>query len=323
MIKRVLFFIHLIILSIGITGCLGQEETEKEMMIKALEKSKEVNNYTFQGTLKISSDLTSSISDIHFKVTGQESVVPYLLEANTEIKAGSKEMKTTIEIPIQIKNDTLYVKVPSIFFMNLPDQTKKFISIELEKGNQQSEKIETIDFLIDILNSLEDEAFIEEDVQNYSLEKGELKHVIQLTVNQAQFVNIMKTIIEEDAEYVLKKLERTAITEEQKNYVKEIEEKISKEDVAQIIRDLENRFTIRHFEMIQLIDQDNHVRKNVVDANILIDTEDKGKIDVKIMFEEKMNNINHAMPFTIPTPTEEETINLEEFIQNAPIYLNM
>jgi len=330
LLKKSIAIIISVLLLIGMIGCKANDQSAKEIMLEGIEKSKEINRYTFHGKVDISivqnenSDLDlfafiNGLTDFQIKVEGRESLEPAALEADVKIETGNQEKQINVDTIFMIKNGMLYVKIPSIFTAYKQEQSKEYIAIKLNQ-QEQKQKEESISVLKSIINRVDKKAFHQEDSSQYTINKGKIKEVVHLTIKQEDLQTILKAFIKNSAPILIERLEKNAITDQQKKIVQAWRKKLENQEIDQLVSEYVQRLTIYRFELIQMYDQAGFTRKSLIDADVAIQSVDGEKTRLIIHVEENINDINQEIPFVIPIPSKEQIFYIDETKQKGPFY---
>lgn len=206
-------------------GCTGGTKTKspQEMLQESIEKSAELETYRFSGSLKVEelsfaaapddpgmSMVANLLDGAELSLTGVYQADPVHMEMDLAL-ALQGDMAITLNFPIVMTQDKMWIKIPSIPLFPLPDDIagKKFLEIDMKQMAEMSgqpvpelDPVKSQKFSNDVMNVI----FSNIDGDQYLTtvkaadagvpENAGVKQVIQFKVDKEQVEPFVRTVVE-------------------------------------------------------------------------------------------------------------------------------
>ena len=345
--RTVILLLSLMLIVSLAVGCSASKLTAKEIIIDGIDKNKDVQTMSIDGTVKLDIDLSQAnitsqelmylqmISGIEFSYTGKQSIETKQMEIAVQARANFQEFDFTFDIPIILKDDILYVKIPALLKTLFPDSpltddiSKEFIAINLaemageQKISQEQDQELAIQLVKDLINSLDDSIFVKEDKKEFTLTSGTVDNAVSIVVTQDNLQPLLENFMTNGLPIITGYLEQLAIDSAQKEQLQQFKDHLnnSSQELEQAIQEIPNLVTINTLRGTVVFDKKGFLRKGTFNADVIAHTETEGDIGITVSVEENIDNINSEVEFTMPTPTEEQIIDLTQlFNAQSPTY---
>lgn len=343
--KKIIFLVLSLLLIVSFaSGCGTSDLTAKEIIVESIEKSKEIKTMSFDGNIKVAFDTTNAnmtseeliylqmIPEIEFTFNGKQDIENMQAEFNVNARANFQGFDFSLDIPMIIKDNILYVKLPDIIkpqlLVMLPgiDPGKEYISIDMSvamKGYDQKQDNEAAtEMVTTIINSLDDNVFVKDNANNFTLLNGDkVKDVVNVVITQDNIKPLLKDFIENGLPLFFEYLDQQEINAEQKEQLQLFRDEINKEEINQSIDEINNYLTINSFKYTNIIDKKGFIRRSILNADITTHSENEGDVGISIIVEQNIDNINSEINFEMPIPTAEQTIDINEFAEMGNLNL--
>ncbi len=208
------------------TGCSSNSKSPQEALQASMAKTAEMKSYSFSGSMKIEelsfasnsdaagvADMLSMFKDTDISWSGAYRADPMHLEMQLSV-ALKGDMAVTMNIPIIMKEEKLWIKIPNIPFLPMPEDIagKKFLELDLKQLAEESgqpmpelDPAKSQQFVNDVLaiifNNIEEEQYLS-DVKASEAglpEDAGVKKVVQFKMTKDQVEPFAKTVIEKIA----------------------------------------------------------------------------------------------------------------------------
>ncbi|WP_366291949.1 hypothetical protein [Paenibacillus sp. AN1007] len=279
----------------------------------------------------------SMLKDAQLNVTGVYQSEPMQTEMTVGIELKG-DMGMTFNIPMVMTKEKLYVKVPNIPFLPIPENiVNKFIEFDLKKLAEQegtefnpdamdaakTQKLSN-EIMDAVLGEYDQQKFFKNlDTKDAKLPEGvDAKQVVQFSVNNdnvKEAVTVLVTkALPKVMDIVSKEEYRDMLQLSQADIDKAKEDlKITEADQAEMAKDLDklkNVLTINTFNIDFALDKNDFPVYQKMVADMLIKPEDT-KDEVKLAFtgSNTYTKINEKPAFKINIPTGDDVITMEEF----------
>lgn len=331
--KVILVMVSLILLVTIVAGCGGKEQTTaKEIMLEGIEKTQDIKSATIEGTMKIDFDMSQMnstseelmvlqmIPGIEVNYDGKQTVDPLQFEANIAASALFNGMNLSIEMPMMMKDNMMYIKLPGMIMPYMPDPSKEYILMDLSEAfvdyDQKKATEDSLKMMKTILDSLDETAFVKEDIKSFEID-GKVANAVSINITQENIKPFLDSFIKEGLPVIMEQMQNYYVTDEQKNQVEDFKAELdqNKEEIDKFVNELDKYITINTFKITSVYDKDGFERKAIMEADLVIDTETDGSLGLKISFEQNTNSINEEINFEMPIPSKDQTIDIEELEQ--------
>jgi hypothetical protein len=339
-----LSLVALILTTVFILAGCTSSKTPQEALKTAMTKTAEMKSYSFNGSLKVEdltlpaagTDAQSSAAmlgflknmDITWK--GVYRADPMLMEMTMSI-AIKGDLAINFNIPVVINKDKIWVKIPNIPMLGLPETVVgKFLELDLKKLAEQSgQPIPTFDpaksqqFVNDILaiifKNVDEKQYLSEvKVKDAGLPDGtDVKQLIRFTVNKDQVEPFVNTVVDKIAPEIMDLLSKKAeyrdmlgLKQEDLDQAKKDLEAAKKEDIAKGMTDFKK--TVKSLDLTANIgiDAKDYPVYNDFHVKSSFDLEGQtGSVALKVVSQ--LQDINKEAKFQIGEP--KDVITMEQF----------
>ncbi len=274
--KTVIGFILLLIFTTFLTGCKNNP-SPKDIMLQALDKEEEIKSSTFHGHAEILFE--SGIESLHLNFKGKKINNPMQLEANLWIE----ELK--MDLNIQMNDNKLYIKLPTLMTNYFADLSNKYLYIDLTEtllASLQLDQENQVNLERALVEGLEDNAFVLENAKNYSIEDGEVTNVVSIKLT------------EQDLSPFLQSISGT-----------------------------NQQFEFNNIKMTSVLDKNSHERRSLIEMEAVFHQEQENELVFKINMEQNLEDLNKEIVFEMPIPRSEQLIRMEELEQMFNMGMNI
>lgn len=220
-----------------LAGCNSSTKSPQEALKSSLEKSADIKSYSFKGSMKIedlsfpaegedaasTTQMLTMFKDTDISWTGAYKADPLHLEMTLSL-ALKGDMAVNFNIPIIMEKDKMWVKIPNIPFLPLPqDMVGKFLELDLKKLAEQSgepmpniDPAKSKDFVNDVLaiifKNVDEKQYLSDvKVKDAGLpDDADVKQVIQFKVGKDQVEPFINTAVEKIAPEIIDLLSKNA-----------------------------------------------------------------------------------------------------------------
>ncbi|MDU2240812.1 MAG: hypothetical protein E7E23_09520 [Paenibacillus sp.] len=354
--KKLLTSCLLVMLSVVLvmSGCSSKKEP-KEALSSAAVKALEMNSYVLENQIKIldfsvegaaeaeSPEVGAVLSmlknaEINIKQIYQKD--PMQTEATLEVKL-TGDMTTTITIPLVITPEKLYVKVPSIPFLPMPESvTGKFLVLDMKELAEQSGEEFNPDLFnpeksqklgtelmgalfaeyesgayftnIDPKEASLPEGFKAKQVVQFAITNENVKEAVTILVNQA-LPKMLDILAKEEYRSMLQ------LTPEEIDQAKKELQEGNQDELGKALDEMKNNLQINKFTVDTAIDENNYPAYYNVQADVAVnDPETQENIKVAVQMTSRFTQINEKPAFEIGIPTD--TLTLEQLQEEMGQY---
>jgi len=316
-----------LLVSIVFTGC-GKEKTAKELVLDGVKKSAEVKSSAFDGKIDITLDTKNlkapqelaplqMLSQIQISFSGKQNVNPMQFEGSFQAQMGG----ISLDFPMIMKDNVLYIKIPAIAQPYIGDTTKQYISMEVQNADPKKTNEDSTKIVTSILNGLDEKALVKEDVKNFQIDDGSAKDAVSVVITKDNIKPFLQKFMAESLPLILNQAEKSALNEESKTQIQQIKEEINKNKtgIEKTINEIDKYLTINTFKMTSVYDKDGFERKAMMTFDGVINSEQDGSLGIKINMEVNNKDINKEQKFEMAVPTKDQTIDLKELQQNSAV----
>ncbi|MBE3555322.1 MAG: hypothetical protein IMW85_10145 [Thermicanus sp.] len=356
MIRKSFLVSIILLLSLSLLTACGDNRTASQILEDALKKNATVKSQSFNGFIELGltfSDsfiqsappdeqaILKSLKNIRLTYEGAMNAEPLEGEItfSTEIPIG--DLKTKIDLPILIKEEKVWIKVPQLPIPELQNYAGKFIELDLE----ELEKLSGVETLptdpakiaenTKIMNKMYYEEIFPLFFKSYGetyFKKGDLKEVevpkeiaakqsVEFTLTQEQLEPFITSLLTDFAPKVLDIMAKTEyqavtnLTTDQLNEAKKsIEE--AKSEWEKNKGDLNKYIQNTSVKGVGVIDKEGYLAHTLFEIGAdLSDPENPGTVSLKLKAQSSALNINQKPTFknTIP-PSSGEIIPFQDLI---------
>lgn len=337
MFKKVrLLSIFLVILSLvflvacGSNSASSNKTTPKELVTEALKKSLDMDSYAFSGQMALSIDLDESLiagpdeqmvaslfKDLKLDYRGVYQADIEQMELIVETNLNLGDLKTLLEIPILMKQDKMWIKIPAIpgivpeqfagqqlqlDFRQLAEMSgEEYISFFDRDNPQYQEQLAFIKEIMDIFfKHLDDELF--------TLTSSEGESVVTLDIGGERFHAVVETLLTTTLTELIQLFEEEArvigLSEEDVVELKELKNNVP-EEMDQVMEELRKSLAVNKGEFIFHINKDRFVTKQEINFDLTFtDPESVEEFSMAIAAYQETTKINEPQEFTLEEPTE-------------------
>ncbi len=344
-------FILLFTLVLVLTGCAGKKDP-KEALSSAAVQALSMESYVMDNQIKIvdlsyTSDDSSSytaaqvgavfsiLKDAEINISGIYQQDPMQSELTLEIKL-TGDMSTTIKVPMVVTEDKLYIKIPSIPFLPLPDTVVgKFLVMDMQEMIEQSGQ-EFNPEMFDpnkskkLTGEITGAVFAEYDEATYfknvdpkdaGLPEGiSAKQVVQFSVTNDNVKPALEILIHKVTPKLLDIIEKEeyrsliGVTPEQIEEARTGLQEENQSEIGAALDEMLEYLSVHELTLNTAIDKKDYPVYQ--DANIDLEFNDpstKDTVRLALQFNSSFSKINEKQTFEIGIPTD--TITMEQFEQ--------
>lgn len=314
--KKIFLLILILIIAIPVLSGCTDNDNNRTIIIKGIEKQKEIETTSYNGSLVLKLDfdgtnnslMTSylqALSSLEFNFSGVEEVS----SKHSEMGLNAKAMDLSFDIPIIFKDNVAYIKIPDNFSTLLQMEDKEYIAIDLSQSNEESRQDnafeEKIDVIKSLVNSIDETAIVREDSAKYSLENGTVGEVISINISQDNYKQILDNMYSDALPNIIGQLERYSVTDSQKEQTEQLKEKLSsEEEFNSLINDLESKLLINSFKLTNVYDNNGYQRRTILFADLDIYVDELGLVGIEINYDLGIDEINKDVQFNLPLPSQ-------------------
>lgn len=335
-----------------LAGCGGKKDP-KEALSSAAVQAMNMESYVTSNQIKIA-DLSYTSADSSSATAAQMGAVfsllknaeinieaiyqqdPMQMELSLEVKL-TGDMSTTITIPMVITQDKLYIKVPSIPFLALPDTVVgKFLVMDMQELIEQSgqefnpEMMNNPDKSKKLMGEISGAVFEEYDETTYFKnidpkdaqlpESVSAKQVVQFAVTNDNIKEALEILIHKVAPKVLDIIDKeeyrsmAGVKPEEIDEARKALQEGDQAEISQVLDDMLQHLTVHEFTLNTAIDKKDYPAYQDVNMDIEInDPATNDKVRLALEFNSTFSKINEKQDFKIGIPTD--TITMEQFQQ--------
>lgn len=342
--------VMLMILTVALVGCTKKAEP-KEAVKAATTNAAKMTSYAIATKLKVnelsfttadgkattdaqSAQIASLLKNAEFNVTGVYQGDPMQTELNMELKL-SGDMAMTFTVPMVMTQEVLYVKIPQIPMLALPDTlVGKFLKLDLkELAAQQGQEYKplspatTQQLTQDLSNAILDKYdqakyFKDVDTKDAALPEGvDAKQVVQFAVtndNAKEAVTIfVKQALPAVLDVLSKEEYRNALNIKQTDIdemKKELQSEDSQNSFSKSVNELDKYLTLNQFHINTAINKDDFpvYQQMVMDA-VFSDPDTKQNVKLSLDGSSQYSKINEKQTFAIGIPADADVVTMDEF----------
>jgi hypothetical protein len=339
-------------MTMALTGCTSKQDP-KEAMKSATGNLAKMTSYEMKSKVIIK-DLQVSTADTANKEAASQ-VMSMLKDAEitvdgvyqsepmqTELTAGINlkgDMSMSFNIPMVMTKEKLYVKIPKIPMLPLPENLiNKYLILDLkELAEQEGKKFnpeafdtkKTQQLGNEILNSLFEEYdgkkyFKDINVKDANLPEGvDAKQVVQFNVTNENVKEAAEVFVNKALPKILDILAKdeyrdmVGLTKEEIDKAKSDLNSTSNQDqISKGLNDLKNHLKINQFYVNTAIDKKDFpsYRSSVINVE-MNDPETKDNVKLSVELTSQNTKVNEKQTFKIGIPKDEDTVTMEQ-LQN-------
>lgn len=344
--------VMLMILTVALVGCTKKAEPKEAVKTAATNASK-MTSYALATKLKVnelsftsadgkalndaqSAQVASLLKNAELNVTGVYQGDPMQTELTLELKL-SGDMAMTFTVPMVMTQDVLYVKIPQIPMLGLPDTlVGKFLKLDLkelaEKEGQEYKPLSpattqqlTQDLSTAVLDKYDQTKYFKDvDTKDAALPEGvDAKQVVQFAVtndNAKEAVTIfVKQALPAVLDVLSKEEYRTALNLTQADIddmKKDLQSEDSQNEFTKTVNELDQYLTLNQFHINTAINKDDFpvYQQMVMDA-VFSDPETKENVKLSLDGSSQYSKINEKQTFAIGIPADADVVTMDELQQ--------
>ncbi|WP_028591799.1 hypothetical protein [Paenibacillus massiliensis] len=342
----------LLVFMLALVGCAKKQEP-KELINSVVEKTSTMTSYEMATKLTIN-DLSftspalendptagmmmSMLKDAELTVNGVYQLEP----AQTEVTVGihlKGDMATELTIPMVVTQDKMYVKIPRIPMLPMPETVVgKFLELDLKELAEQSggeftagsvDQVQAQKLVNELSTAVlaeydQDTYFKDIDPKDAALPEGvNAKQVVQFSVtndNVQEALNIFITKALPNVLDILAKEEYKELLQgDQAEIVKAKEElQANSGEITKQLDELKKSLKVNQFDVNTAVNSDDLPIYQEMKANLEFnDAESQSNVKVAFTGTSQYSKINEKQTFVIGIPTGDDVITMEEFQQQT------
>lgn len=338
--------ILLMSVTLVLTGC-GAKKAPKEALQSAAATALKMDSYVSESQIKITDlklDVSSSpemgavysmLKDAELNLTQVYQKDPMQTEASLEVKL-TGDFSTTITLQFVMTKDKVYVKIPSIPFLPLPETAVgKFLEFDLKELAESSGEEFNPDLLDTdktqkmvaeianaILSEYDSEKFMK-DVNPKDIELPEgfkAKQVIQFYVTNDTAKEAITILLNEALPKVLDIVAKDEYRQMLQLTPEDIEEakkefgEINQDEFQKDLDEMQKYLKINTFNVNTAIDKDNYPSYQEMNMDLeFSDPDTADKVKLGLQMKSRFTSINEKPKFNIGIP--KDTITMDDFEQ--------
>lgn len=343
--------ILLFTLILVLTGCAGKKDPKDALTSSAIQalsmESYVMNNQIKIADLSYTSDDTSSytaaqvgavfslLKNAEINMSGIYQQDPMQSELTLEVKLVG-DVSTTVNIPLVVTQNEIYIKIPSIPFLPLPDTVVgKFLVMDMQEMLEQSGQGFTPEMLDPskskkLTGELSGAVFSEYDEATYFKdidpkdaglpEDISAKQVVQFTVTNENVKQALEILIQKVAPKVVDIIEKeeyrslVGLTPEQIEQIKSGLQEKNKGETDTALNEMLKHLSVNELTLNTALDKKDYPVYQ--DANVDLEFNDPSTGDsvrLALEYTSSISKINEKQVFEIGIPTD--TITMEQFEQ--------
>lgn len=337
----------LLTMTMILAGC-GADKEPKEALQAAAGKAMTMSSYQMESSflleeLKIDAPsmgdeseigmIVSLLKDAEITVNGVYKSEPMQTEMTLGVNLKG-DMAINISVPMVMTQEMLYVKVPSIPLLPLPESVVgKYLAIDLkELAEESGQSLEQLDveksqkLSGELMNALfaeydQESYFKKVDVKEAALPEGiEAEQLVKFQItndNMHDAITILVNKVLPNVLDIVAKEEYRSLVGLTEEEIQEAKNEIQSGDQAELteaIEELKKSLSINTFEVNTAINKDEFpvYQDLVLDLNIK-DPESDENILIKAKGTNQYKNINQEQTFEIGIPEGDNLITMEQF----------
>lgn len=331
----------LLVMMVIVTGC-GAKASPKQAAVDAFAKSMEVESYAFQASvnleeLELSGDefadpqvagILEMIKSAKLDISGIVQQEPLQMEMKLGVEIPG-DMAIKFELPIIMTDTKMYMKVPNIPMLGLPETVvSKYLEFDLEDLAEQSgQSMNSItdlqtaqkfsnEFFTEVVSKFDEKLYFSDiAVKDAGLPEGvDAKQVVKFAVTKDNFDQAATTLVKDALPALLdlmsKEEYRTYFDIEQSE-IDDLKKELSDSNgtLKEDLEELKKTLTVNELSILTAINKDGYptYQKFVGDVNA---NSEGSEMKLKFNVSMTMTNINGKQEFN-PIPTD--TLTEEEF----------
>ncbi len=320
-------------------GVSNEEVDPKKLLTDAFNKSLEINSYAFDGDFTVSLEFDESTLSaeekmaadifknltIQYKGAYQEDIEKMELILETKLNLG--DLQTSLQIPLLIEGEKIWVKVPALPGIIPEEMSGQSIEIDLKQVAEMSgeeyiplfTKNKEEDQAINALAQEIIKIFVNNLDDSYLTVTNETDTVVKVDISGDKFYAVIESILNNSMPQVIKLLEdpkNSKLLGLSPDAVKELKvlEKGLPEEAAGEFKKVKESMKVNKAEFTTDINKDGFISKQGVNFDATFTDQATGK-NVRVVFTSKQNSskINEKQEFTTKAPTE-NVINLMDLM---------
>ncbi|MDF2535199.1 MAG: hypothetical protein K0R18_1358 [Bacillales bacterium] len=347
--KNLIKFTLVLLCSILILGGCGI--SPKQTLKTGFAKTEDVKSYTFNSELILHLDLPQSViatdptigayyqslKDVKVLLNGtyEKSEERLEMTLSAELKG---DISMTLNVPIIVKGEKAWIKVPNTPFLPLPEQMiGKYVSFDVNEFSKQNdiketEKSKRDDAAKEFSEEIAALFLKEYDEKTYFKvlkkdeadipDKTDIDEIVRISVNDKNLESFALTTIEKVApkaiELYEKFLKDASISNTEDMGLKETKEEIAKmkpDNVKKGIAEFHEEGKLDYFNVDFGINDEKYIIFERVDTLVQVkDTTNNSWSKVGVKATQSISNINKDVKFKYGIPDSKDTITLQELL---------
>jgi hypothetical protein len=323
-----------------VAGC-SSSKPSKEALVDSLKKMSEMHAYAFSGTIGInditipaneSDDLgmtamiASMLKGAKLSFDGQFDRDAKRTDVTMKVEYSSEGVSTTLEVPMIMTDEKMYMKIPNLPFLPLPeDLTSKFIEIDLKKlmeeqgttdapviNNDKMIKLSS-DMVLAMIEPFESKEYFSEpkaaDVQGLP-QDAKYDSLVQFQLTNENFPAALDTILNKVAPAVIDLLasdeEYLKLIGVKKEDLDTVKQQLT-ENSAQWVEQAKKAVKVNDFKLTTGV-KDGYMTFQGINADIAVSDESIGETKLNMYVHSTYSAINEKQTFKQEIPTDTTTL---------------
>lgn len=333
-------------------GCASKEEPKEAISSSAnkaltmtsyeMKSILTVNNLTIDAPAGASDDTTGMVLNMlqnaDISISGVHQSDPMQTELTMVLNLKG-DMAMSFNIPMVMTSDKMYVKIPSIPFLPLPETiVGKFLELDPQElaeqqgvgvtpGTVDTKKVQDLsnEVLSTLLGEYDEETYFKDvkpadaglpegvdakQVVQFEVTNGNVKEALTILVNNA-LPKVIDILSKEEYKDLLQ-IDPAKLTEAKQ----ELQSGEARAEFDKSVADLDSYLTINNFKLNTAINKDDFpVYQNLLMDVVIKNPEQGQNVNLSLTGSNQYSKINEKQTFVIGVPQGEDVITMEELQQ--------
>lgn len=328
-----------------VAGCSSSDKPAKDALVDSLKNMSKMNAYAFNGTINVNdvtipadesdalgaaSMITSMLKGAKMSFDGQYDKDAKRTDMTIKLEYSSAGTSTTLEIPLIMTDEKMYVKIPSLPV--LPESiTSKYIEFDLKKLVEEQgasapsaldrDKLMKLssDMMLAIVEPFDSKDYFSEpkaadveglpqdvkydDLIQFQLTNETFPAAVEIIANKV--VPAIIDLLSSDEEYL-------TLLSLKKEDLDKAKQQLT-DNGAQVIEEIKKAVKVNNFNLTTGL-KDGYMMYQGVNADVVVTQENSDEIKLNMSVQSQYSDINKKQTFKQEIPTD--TTKLEELAQS-------
>ncbi|CAH0122713.1 hypothetical protein PAE9249_05301 [Paenibacillus sp. CECT 9249] len=335
----------MLVVMVVLSGCASKKDP-KESVQAAMENALKMNSYELTGSLKINElsvndpaleqdpaagMVLNLLKNAEVNVSGVFQKDPMQMEMTLEVKLQG-DMAITLSVPMVITEDKMWMKIPNIPMLGLPESmVDKFIEIDMKKlaeeqgadlnvgaldltkSQELSQELTKV-----VLGGFDGKTFFSDvNVKEAGLPEGvDAKQVVKFDITDSNLEQAVTVFVKDVLPQILDLMSSDKYKDMfqlQQEEIDKLKKEISDEaELKKALEELKKAVKINQFSITTAVSKDDYPVYQDVNANLDI-TNEGTTVKLGLQASSQYSKINEKVEFKIGIPTD--VITMEELEQ--------